>query len=393
MLSTRDVLLSSDHIHRIWKLGLQDDSMSIEMIAAMNVADVAQDLLMRQGEFVFKITSILLRGVTMLYVKKTTVVLQTCEAIVERISLKFQVAEEKPATADHTIEIEEETIRLWRAEDNLESIVADERQEQPQLATYQPRSSQLAVQESPPRIDTRDDFGETPFVLTFETVPSLDAEVDDPISDSQPPPPPDFEPVVPFVPVAESVGKWALKIDPCPIIPMTQLSAMLEDASATLCHRPIVKRRLARGQFTSRDICVEFQKLFEEAKALGFKSRALESELQGAADEPVFDPLDQWSAPPEPPDLMPEHLDEQAALDAEPKERDATFELLPLISGHLDRRRSVRFLDVVTSQGRRELARMFFSSLSLHNRGEIRLRQGDWHHGILISQGSRYGQY
>jgi hypothetical protein len=52
---------------------------------------------------------------------------------VKRISLKFQDAAEKPA-ADHIIEIEEETIRLWRAEDNLEAIVADERQEQPQLA-------------------------------------------------------------------------------------------------------------------------------------------------------------------------------------------------------------------------------------------------------------------
>jgi hypothetical protein len=106
MLSTRDVLLSSDHIHRIWKLGLQDDSMSIEMIRSTNVADVAQDLLTRQSQFVFKITSILLRGVTMLYVKKTAVVLQTCEAVAERISLKFQGSNEKPANPDHVMEIE-----------------------------------------------------------------------------------------------------------------------------------------------------------------------------------------------------------------------------------------------------------------------------------------------
>jgi hypothetical protein len=281
---------------------------------------------------------------------------------------------------------------LWRAENNLEAIVADEGQEPPQLATYQPRSSQLPVQESPPRIDTRDDFGETPFVLTFATVPSFDAEVDDPISDS-PPPPPDFGPVVPFVRVAESLGKGVLKIDSCPIIPMTQLSAMLEDASATLCRRPIAKKRPARGQFASRDLCVEFQKLFEEAKTLGFKARPVESELPGAGDDPLSDRLDQWSAPPEPPDLTPEDLDEQAALDAEPKERDVTFDLLPLISAQLDRRWSVGFLDVVTSQGRRELARMFFSSLSLHNRGVIQLTQSDWHSGILISQGGRYRQY
>jgi hypothetical protein len=84
---------------------------------------------------------------------KMTVGLQTCE---------------KPATADHTLAIEEETIRMWRAEDNREAIIADERQEQPQLAINQP--SQLPVQELPPRIDTPGDFGETPFVLTFETL-------------------------------------------------------------------------------------------------------------------------------------------------------------------------------------------------------------------------------
>jgi hypothetical protein len=381
MLSTRDVLLSSGTIHSIWKLGIHDDAMTPDMIESANLPEIAREILQRQDQFVFKITSILLRGVTTLYFKKTSFLLLNCQAVIERISLKFQPEPAQTgsgeAQASRVLEIDEETVRLWQAENNLEAIVADERREEPRLPVEQPVICRLPTEAAndshAQRAIDDDDFGVVPFVL--ENDPVL---------------PP--SPVIDAPPIPDDDGRdqgragkvHGLRIDESPLIPITEISALLEDGDTVASRR---QRTIgARARSVGTDV-TDFANLFRQAREIAEPMRPAREEIRSLAEADAFEDC----APPMPPQDVPPPPEEWAPdIEQQEGERDpdATFELFPIIAASLDRGTPLRFNDFA-GDDRRQSARRFFSALCLHNRGILRLTQSSWQSPIVITRGPR----
>jgi hypothetical protein len=388
MLSTRDVLRSSDAIKTIWKLGLQDDAMSLELIESTNIAEIASELLNRQAQFVFKLSSILLRGLTLLYYKKTAGLLKICQTAIERISLKFQTTtpdqvkiQEKPI-----MEVDDETLNLWR-QGNLEAIVDAERREGPQLPTTRVFIETTdSITYTPPRVQIEDDFGEIPFTFSIRgqsrDMLSLDVVGNENETENEsenenefPRPNNEFQDGRRFVQLELGGARARTKIDEWPVIPMTQLSAILEDPSATLCHRPICKAAKFRLPTSQSQICPEITQLFDEAKKVA--NRYTPDDLPSLVEDQL-EPLVEFPAPQL--HIEEDQIDEQ--LEDEPE-----VDIVSAIRVKFQTQHSIGFTEIVPSSSRKDLSRSFFAALCLHNRGVIRLRQSDCRSEIVITPG------
>jgi hypothetical protein len=140
MLSTRDVILSSGTIHSIWKLGILDDAMTPgKVLPAANVAEIAYEILRTTRSIHLRnYNNSPLCGHNLVLQEDKRRPVELSGKWIQRISLKFQTEappeiENQPSIPDRTIEIDDEIIRLWQAEDNLESLVAPARRQGPKL--------------------------------------------------------------------------------------------------------------------------------------------------------------------------------------------------------------------------------------------------------------------
>ena len=128
MLTARDVLSTSDSVAEVFKIGLSDANITTDFAKSADVAEIALMVLRRQGEFVFKLTGYLLRGITCLYYKKTVLVLENCEEIMMRISLRFEEAKKNtkaPTIIEFIIDPEEMVYPMIKPGGTLEDMIMD----------------------------------------------------------------------------------------------------------------------------------------------------------------------------------------------------------------------------------------------------------------------------
>jgi hypothetical protein len=175
-----------------------------------------------------------------------------------------------------------------------------------------------------------------------------------------------------------------MRIDESPLIPITEISALLEEGNVALSRRQ--HTAAARTPAFDADLA-DFVKLFRQAREIAEPARPTRRGLRSMAEDAAFEdfapPMPPQDAPPPPEDWTP---------DAEPqegeRELDATFELFPIIAESLERGSPIRFGDFA-GDDRRQSARRFFSALCLHNRGILCLTQKNWKSPIVITHGPR----
>jgi hypothetical protein len=263
--------------------------------------------------------------------------------------------------------------------------VADDRGEEPTVRLEQPiiRSTQrehdLTIQPRG-RIDD-DDFGFVPFVL-----PPHEEDQPTPFFDNEPPPaPPDETDLVQVMPTF-SKARGLVKIDDAPLIPIIQISAYLDDKTEPVPRTHSMTTHVRAQEFKKNP--PDFVNLFDQAKEMARPQPRIE--IRSLVEDEVLEdgsmplpPGDDFERP-----EMPDEFHEEPREEIAERETDATFDLFPLVSAHLEQGRTVRFSDLV-AQGRREMARLFFSALCLPNRGILRLTQKSWQDDILIAHDQR----
>ena len=383
MLTTRDVLVATDAISEVFKIGLSDVVVTTEFANSANVAELAASILRRQGEFVFKLTGYLLRGITCLYCRKSALVLENCEEIMARISLRFE--EQRKKASDKRSKAKQQNHENIK---NIETIIDDEREMERGLnLTVQDgflesgnRFNDDSVQELPTRALVGNDFGGGQFELELES------------SDVMPPQDwndENYEVSVPMAGNDEFVNlskrpERVCQIDATPVIPMAQLSAMLDDASATLCRRPICHHDHVQLS-ASLPINSMLETQYDAARELCLK------ELQTQQDPYNFQPeLAPEAAEQEDEGFHQDNIPELPDDVSEPDEQDTLDEVRNLMRRSLERHINQILTDVIHTRDRRELALSFMAAIRLHNQKLITLSQSDFASPILVECGQNF---
>jgi hypothetical protein len=352
--------------------------MSLDAMASADLAQISRVVLERQGQFIFTLISVLLKGVSTLYYRKTTLLLESCEVVIARISLKFQPdapAQPAPATRSHDgVEIDQETLDLWRQENNLESLIAAETATGADFsgtkAKYEPQRHPLTiVDDSPPNVEIPQDFGDVAFILNGTEYPDLDL-----------PPPPDFSDTDGDEP------ERFVKSDPSdpeenpayPFMTMQQYIRMLEDPSQTLCERPC--NRILRTATESGQLAPQLDGLYILARTIGKRTIGLGDEDGEVPPIPEDYPEDIVM-------LNSSENEEAEEIEIEESNKEHVASLvMPVLAG-LKETSVLGFGNVVKGYTRREIAMTFHGLLGMHNSGRVVMSQADG--GIEICSGPR----
>lgn len=383
MLTTRDVLVATDAISEVFKIGLSDVVVTTEFANSANVAELAASILRRQGEFVFKLTGYLLRGITCLYCRKSALVLENCEEIMARISLRFE--EQRKKASDKRTKAKQQNHENIK---NIETIIDDEREMERGLnLTVQDgflesgnRFNDDSVQELPARVLVGNDFGGGQFELELE---SSDVMLPQDWNDEN------YAVSVPMAGNDEFVNlskrpERVCQIDATPVIPMAQLSAMLDDASATLCRRPICHHDHVQLS-VSLPINSMLETQYDAARELCLE------ELQTQQDPHNFQPeLAPEAAEQEDEGFHQDNIPELPDDVSEPDEQDTLDEVRNLMRRSLERHFNQILTDVIHTRDRRELALSFMAAIRLHNQKLITLSQSDFASPILVECGQNF---
>ena len=385
MLTARDVLSTSDSVAEVFKIGLSDANITTDFAKSADVAEIALMVLRRQGEFVFKLTGYLLRGITCLYYKKTVLVLENCEEIMMRISLRFEEAKKKASekrqgkklkqvTLDHVMNIDAlidaEKERAGALNLNGEQNIFEERN----------RFEGEAAERDPRRDLVGNDFGGGQFELDSDSdgqqlggFGDLNYDMPAPVDES------DGE----FVNLSKKC-KSVCQIDETPVIPMTQLSAMMDDPSATLCKRPICRHEISE-KASQMPISAILESQYAEAKELSLKTVYVRRDPKQIEPDFVPEMPDEENE-----DEFCQPMERDQVREPELDEKDVLTEVRNIMVGSLRRNSDQVLTDIIQTRERRALAVSFMAAIRLHNQQLIRLHQANASSPILVSRGARF---
>lgn len=399
MITTRDVLRQNDEIHTIWELGMRENAMSRDQIIKANIQEIAKRIISRNEGFVFRLSGVLLFGIARLYSKKSMFFLIDCESALSRISLNFHREEkkknkEKQNPEHETIEIDEETIKLWTKEGNIDNIIAKEKKQ----GTNENLSSNLVLntnkEEEPknegPITIVDDDFGNVPFDVPndFEMNP-IDNEPEFQFNEQIEVNPEEridnHQVGLEIDNLQDENAKKQKKrfiIDSIPIIPLTQLSMILEDTSKLVCNRPITKG-IVGTDTKSYDDSKDFEFLLNEVK------KAIEK-------DPFFQKEDLNNDGFEPPEIsdneqqvIQENANHNEIAEDQIEQQIYSVNLITDMKSALAKDKQVELLQIVRNHSRKELALSFFTSLSLKNKGIVEIHQSS-NESISLSKGPNF---
>lgn len=416
MITTRDVLRTHDEIHTVWELGMHENAMTKNEIIKANIQEIANNIMSKKEGFVFRLSGVLLCGIARLYSKKTYFFLIDCEEALARISLRFEPIEKKrkdKSKSKDGMEIDEETIKLWQGEKNIESIIELEKADENNFPPTELMLNSSETNTSPniaAEIIVDNDFGNVPFEISA-------CEFEEPInlpplnqSDNDMPPAP-FESddglnVENFENNEDSLQKSSKKnwfiIDSTPIIPLTQLSVILEDTSKTICQRPITKARICAvpsySQLENDDLINEVKKIVENVPVFNGESHndsdtivdlpPLPSDAPNEIENDYFGGFNSN-------DDIHDFVVRDSTDDESDQEQDRNHQLFSKdivldLKHSLEKKREEKLLNIISNHSRRSLALSFFTTLSLKNRGIIDITQSS-EESISLSKGPNFG--
>lgn len=414
MITTKDVLRTHDEIHTIWELGMHENAMTKNEIIKANIQEIAHNIMSRKEGFVFRLSGVLLCGIARLYSKKSHFFVIDCEEALARISLRFEPTEKKKkdkSKAKNNMEIDEETYKLWQGEGNIESIIELEKRDESAISQAELILSSSETNTSP-NIGTEmiadNDFGNVPFEIsacTFEEPFNVQLNT----SDNDLPPAPyesDEESNIERFGNNEANQKknskknWFI-IDSTPIIPLTQLSVILEDTSKTLCQRPITQTRIcAYPSYTGLekdDLINEVKKIVENVPVFNGESPNTDDDIidlppipsdnQNDAENDYFDDFNND-------DNMQNFNIKDTVYGENDHESEQIQQLYSIdiisdLKHSLERKKEEKLLNIVSDHSRRSLALSFFTALSLKNRGIVEIIQSS-EESISLSKGPNF---
>lgn len=414
MITTKDVLRTHDEIHTIWELGMHENAMTKNEIIKANIQEIAHNIMSRKEGFVFRLSGVLLCGIARLYSKKSHFFVIDCEEALARISLRFEPTEKKKkdkSKAKNNMEIDEETYKLWQGEGNIESIIELEKRDENAISQAELILSSSETNTSP-NIGTEmiadNDFGNVPFEIsacTFEEPFNVQLNT----SDNDLPPAPyesDEESNIEgsgnneIIQKKNSKKNWFI-IDSTPIIPLTQLSVILEDTSKTLCQRPITQTRICASPsyagLESDDLINEVKKIVENVPVFNGGSDNVDDDIidlppipsdnQNDAENDYFDDFINGD------NMQNSNIKgsvyEENGHESEQIQQLYSIDIISDLKHSLESKKEEKLLNIVSDHSRRSLALSFFTALSLKNRGIVEIIQSS-EESISLSKGPNF---
>ena len=418
-----DVRKSGDDLHGIWELGLRDDAMSNEMVVRANIKEITERIIARQEGFMVRLSGVLLFGVTRLYSKKSIIFLFECQEALAKISLKppeniekdgNKRKERKNKDQDNQIEIDEETLKIWNEKENIENIIEQEKNndshfERTELDIEQ-NASQRRLNISNQRSDIfvgniDNNFDNVPFVIDDMNMQNGELSDNDNIisfanykvidnadnNNEQ-----DFNYIEQdLMNALKKSGKnRKFQIDISPIIPMAQVSMLLEDASATLCKRPKIEyikhSCLDASPFDLDDLLDEVKKITSQNKNRDLVNIQPIEEYENLGEvNQEFQEQQNTSMQPFESDSIDK---EMSVLDKE-ETQQFSDDLLPKLNREFKKKKEVNLIEVVPDKSKRTIAISFFTALSLKTRRVVDLIQrSDSEIGIIKGTKFNYNE-
>lgn len=368
MLTTKFIFQNADDLNMAWTVAMKEDSMTREQIMETNISKVANEIIEQKDTIVFHLSGVLLRGIVRIYSKKTNYVLSDCNDTLEKISLRFQktehvIQDERPLKQKNSnnLEIDNETIELWKKEVNLESVINAEKEESINYVNAELEAPNRITNEIITEIPTfENDLGEVPLDLQIvndiydDEIPAntepKDIEVQNLQSD------------IIFNEENKTKKNSRFKIDVSPIIPMSQLSLILENTKFSLCKRPITKKE----NKTSKKIIVNntFNELLQEAKRRSSKYLTISSEVEFPEIQEIpIDPIESCEV------IEKDIIND----DNTPLCNNIEISEIEKRIFYSEKNR-INFLDIV-KRDKRSLANSFYQILALKNQGKIEISQ------------------
>lgn len=400
MLTTLDVLHRNDIMSDVLKLGMKETTMTKEATLSADVRSVTEQVLTEEKEMPFHLKSMMLRGIIVLHCNKVTYVLEICNDVLQKITLKSVPAVEnedsnaKGKNSKQTQQkpnIDDDTRILWEETENLEEIIREEGKDNMFLAPNDFDVSSITLNilpreersQSPPQI--ANDFTEPLMELTVDNQ-GANAEQNEacmavPSDD-------DFDgfSIDPSMNQIEPINVHSRNknhnVDQAPIFSMDQLMRFLSDHSATLCARPIKKLAPSKTVKIADDILLS--NLYVEAKKIAAQ--------YSITRRPMIDENEDLDAPTFIPDLPEEYeITEEIEKDETSHNIEiATEAILPEIKNALQWGETVPLLEIVKDNDRILLARSFYAALTLKTLGIIELIQPTKSEPILIAEGPSF---
>lgn len=423
MITTRDVLQKHDEIHSVWELGMHENAMTKNEIIKANIQEIANNILSKREGFVFRLSGVLLCGIARLYSKKSHIFLIDCEEAIARISLRFEPIDKKKKRNGrekdkNNLEIDDETIKLWQGEKNLESIIELEQKDeinsiQAEIILNSPETN--TSPDANTRMIADNDFGNVPFEISacsFEDPLndlSIQADIGNNVDDNIPLPSENENDEIDFntLDTEEKDGtrsknskkNWYV-IDPAPIIPLTQLSVILEDASKTLCQRPVNKTRIMeipQNKIVDRDELInEVKRIVEKVPVFNGESVFNDDPIVDlphfSSDDQNLNENDYFGNADDDDDFQyqrqigkEEFSDQEQSIN----QKLYSIDIISNLKHSLEGKNEEMLLNIVPNHSRRSLALSFFTALSLKNRGIVEISQSSAE-SISISKGPNF---
>lgn len=355
MFSARDVLLRNGKLHKIWQLGMTNEHITKDQVIEADIRAITEELLANQQNITFRTTSVVMKGVVVLYNKKTYYIYQDCTDSIASISLKYEPKKNK---VDHTLIPEgvEPEDSIWSQTRPLDRII-----------NQNSKKGNEPVQEIEMPI-----FQDT--MAHYNVHPESDNELGGAINF-------DFDDEIegPEIPMLEGntdpevCEKGTLDIDAVPLIPYSLILAS--------SIKFIKRKRIAESPIQLLTTATEISGLYKEAKSLIPTYIMQESESDRVDDivipESVMDLIEDEEAA--------ENMNDDAA-----GSKPAMADLVPKLREAFEECQKVPLSALSEEGDRRSKAANFYAALNLHNAGVVVLSQDGPNAPVMIEAGEQF---
>lgn len=375
MFSSRDVVLRSERMNIAFKVGTKEDSISRDDVIRADIDSISQEIIENQENITFQLSGLLLRGIAVLYSRKTVYFVSDCKDAIARISLVEKTEPElkdKKSKKKTKAGLDPDTLRIWENLQPIEEIIESEKLEDIHIPeNHDEVESFTSIRIHVPPPETSNDFEDDDMELTF--VPNFNGPPEEPQDIS----------INIFDEEVELTSKQMKNVvDQSPVIPLTELAKLIDDPSSTLCEREIITRQ--NNLKGIHHCAIELLEIEEEA--LQMHEEKVVCELDPHEDEPLI-------SLPEPPIPEPEEREEE---EEQPpprlaKEDGVGFcELLPIIHECLKFDAEFPLSRIAKDGSKKGAIPVFYTALALHTDGVITLTQRSIKEEILVSRGPSF---
>ena len=449
MFTAQDIIEPNYQIKTIWNLGMNDESISKEEIITANIEKIVNEIQMNEG-ITPHLSGILLHGIAILYSKKTIYILDDCNDVIAKISLKKEIFHGSPEVTIIKDKIDPETLEKWKGTNQIDDLIAetgDESDEQQVDLILPNQSVNQEIERDSSNINMNlnmniyqedtalgDSFiPDENFGHQKEFIPDL-PDLDDEIFEQQYVSDHDadqndinenfqykennnYNENSDFKKKNSNKNKkksWQM-IDPSPILSLSEISQQISDSNSNIVIRPLKNSDDIRifyeefkasnslennGKdthiFSKRNISKDVCDIFSEARAI---TTSFINELYQKLHH--IDLEDNDPIPPNPidcnnDDLPSDHSndndDNGETISSENDEYrwEITSNLLQSIKYSFKNDSSISFLDIAPKDNRRSLALSFYQTLCFGSEGMIELSQLNNELPILLSPGPSF---